>query len=87
MPASSRAVAKLWRRVCAPIRFLIPARWAASLQAYQTVLIGDRLLYSRDAPSVLGNRYTLGRFHRQYSRKASSSFGVIGTSRSRDPLP
>ena len=37
-PPSSRCVAKLCRRVCGPMRFLIPAFAAALLQAYQTVL-------------------------------------------------
>jgi hypothetical protein len=36
-PASIRVVAKLWRSVCAPTVFLIPARFAASLQMYQIV--------------------------------------------------
>ena len=38
---------------------------------------------------ALGNRYVRGLFlqDRQYSRKASSSFGVRGSSRSREPFP
>ena len=34
VPASNRVVAKLWRIVCAPTVFLMPARLAASLQTY-----------------------------------------------------
>src|SRR6266480_1437667 len=36
--ASMWCVAKLWRRVCGPIFFWMPARTAASLQIFQTVL-------------------------------------------------
>ena len=41
------------------------------------------------APSVAvpGKRYVVGRIQRQYSRSATSSVGLSGTSRSRPPLP
>src|SRR5215471_15643451 len=40
-----------------------------------------------DAPVVVHARKVFGFIQRQYSRKVSNSFGDIGTSRSRLPLP
>src|ERR1022692_4275894 len=37
-PASSRCVAKQWRSVCGWTRFFKPARWAACLTAWKTLL-------------------------------------------------
>src|ERR1039457_2914778 len=62
-PASSRCVAKQWRSVCGWTRFFKPARWAACLTAWKTLLalIGLKLVRS------------------QYSRSSSSSLGLSMT--------
>src|SRR5258707_2200311 len=81
-PGSSRCVAKQCLSVCGCTSFWRPARWAASLQAFQTtlVVIGVSPVCQR----LPGNSQALGlRCNpRQCSRSASSSFGLSITSRS-----
>src|SRR5439155_8196540 len=81
VPASNKWVAQLWRRVCGVTCLRMPARCAASLHAIQTVLseIGSSSLWRRVR---VGNMYSFGFRHRQYSRNVSNSAGLRGRSRS-----
>jgi hypothetical protein len=56
--ASSRCVAKQWRKVCGWTAFLRPARWAASLQAFQTTLVSIGV--SPVCQRLPGNSHALG---------------------------
>src|SRR5438309_11222665 len=81
VPASNKWVAQLWRTVCGVTCLRMPARCAASLHAIQTVLseIGSSSLWRRVR---VGNMYSFGFRHRQYSRNVSNSAGLRGRSRS-----
>ena len=65
---------------------VMPARCAATRQACQTTL-SETGASTRCPSTTPGNTYVTGLIQRQYSRKASSSLGLSGTSRSRLPLP
>src|SRR5215831_10580939 len=87
-PASSRCVAKEWRRVCGWTGLSMPALLAACSQAYQTTL-SDMGISVRLCERPLGNSQVCGLCFRprQYCRNAASSFGLSRTSRSLRPLP
>src|SRR6202043_1216532 len=84
--ASSMCVAKLCLSVWGATCLAMPACFAASATAVQTIfsVMGTS---ARQLLTVPGNRYVFGFIQRQYSRRVPSSFGVNRTSRSRPPLP
>lgn len=88
VPASSMWVAKLCLNVCGPILLLSPARSAASWHACRTTL-SELGCSSSIGGKRLGKRYRRGlRFEdRQYSRNASSSFGVAAGRDLASPYP